>query len=394
MRIRTVSRSVTRLKLYILTVILSISACDGANSPLTSSDAEYHRTPLKDAEFVAQLPVVDLHNDRSFFISGRGIPFADCTGMHICATTLQAGDRYFFSIWRPPAPLIYVGRPWNLSAEQVSQLKSETHFAYVLRAIAEIERQTERRATRDPDSITNPDFKALFLGIEGAYLIDNRPLDNYSDAPEENQLESMLLELKHRGVGYVAPVWSNPNPFGGVSGSSRGLTASGRTLVRLLLKHGFLIDLSHASDQLVRDVHALAGDEYPLFFSHSSVRSICNHPRNLDDRTLELVRQTDGMVGLNFYSPYINCEKGATKADILAHLKYLRDRFGISIIGFGSDFDAYARMPAGMNGPGDLRNLAGELLQSGFSRTEVEAIYFRNLQRVLRKIKPISPNQR
>ena len=58
-----------------------------------------------------------------------------------------------------------------------------------------------------------------------------------------------------------------------------------------------IVALSHVSDDTMRDV--LGGDPMkdwpgsiaPPIFSHSSVRAICPHPRNVPDDILQLVRK-------------------------------------------------------------------------------------------------------
>jgi len=51
---------------------------------------------------------------------------------------------------------------------------------------------------------------------------------------------------------------------------------------------GMLVDLSHVSDQVMHDVLDMVGAP-PVIFSHSSVRFLCNHSRNVPDDVLRKV---------------------------------------------------------------------------------------------------------
>ena len=192
---------------------------------------------------------------------------------------------------------------------------------------------------------------AAILHLEGAEAID----------PAFDTLE-VLYAAGLRSLGLV---WSRPNRFGhGVPfrfpaspDTGPGLTDAGRALVRACNDLGVLVDVSHLNEQGFRDVAAIT--DAPLVATHSAVWAICPMSRNLTDRQLDMIRDSDGMVGVNF-------EVSATRPDghdqpdtplsvIADHVAYLVDRIGIDGVGFGSDFDG-ATMPAAL---GDVSGLRG-----------------------------------
>lgn len=332
--------------------------------------------------FVGALPATDLHNDRSFYLTARRIPWTDCSRASLCLDSYHR-SQFFFALFRPPRPL-RGGAPWGIPAQRAAELNRLSHFQYLELAIRELRAQTRLPVTDDPDLIGSNQALA-YLGLEGAFLL-NEGADDIP--PDEAALDGMLKRLKAAGLSYVGLTWSNANVYAGVAGpGSAGLSARGRTLVRLLIRNGLLIDLSHASDQTVQDVFTLTKGQYPLFFSHSSVRSLCDHPRNLSDPLLDLVRDSGGLVGVNFHSVYVSCSAAADREDVFRHLDYLKRRIGADHAAFGSDFDGLIKLPQGLTHPADLALLARRMIDAGYSRSDIENIYFRNVQRVLRRVR-------
>ena len=341
------------------------------------------------------LPVVDFHNDRSFFLTAREIPWQRCRGVQICADRYRERDRaqYFFALFRPPPP--YTPGRFGLSARQMRRLAGMSHYEYLTRAITDIENQLQLPVTRDPQELGAPGAR-IFLGLEGAFLLDDRRPPRAADGrppPNEEQLRDLLLRLRARGLSYVGLTWSNRNAFAGVAGEAVGLKPAGRRLVLLLRELGLLIDLSHASDQSVRDVRALLGRDYPLFFSHSSARALCDHPRNLGDSLLQLVRETGGLVAVNFHSAYITCSARARRADVVAHVQHIVRVAGILSVALGGDFDGLIQLPAGLGGPPDIYRLAEDLHAGGMSYSDLERLLYRNARRVLARAQALRKTQ-
>jgi len=151
------------------------------------------------------------------------------------------------------------------------------------------------------------------------------------------------------GLRSLGPVWSRSNVFGhgvplrfpGSPDIGDGLTPAGKDLVRLCDELGILIDLSHLNEKGFDDVAAIS--QAPLLATHSNAHALCASTRNLTDRQLHAIRDTGGLVGLNFATFYLR-EDGRASPDMtlepmLRHLDYLLAELGEDRVGLGSDFD-------------------------------------------------------
>ena len=151
------------------------------------------------------------------------------------------------------------------------------------------------------------------------------------------------------GLRSLGPVWSRPTVFGygvpfkfpGTPDTGPGLTEAGKTLIQVCNELGVLIDLSHLNQAGFEDVARLS--KAPLVATHSNVHAITPSPRNLTDRQLEQIRDSGGMVGLNFATSFLRTD-GMAAPDfgfdvMIRHVDYLIDKLGEDHVGLGSDFD-------------------------------------------------------
>jgi membrane dipeptidase len=221
---------------------------------------------------------------------------------------------------------------------------------------------------------------AAVLHFEGA-----EPVDPDLDA---------LHVFYQAGLRSLGLVWSRPNAFGfGVPfryphspDTGPGLTDAGRALVRACNDLGVLIDLAHLNEQGFWDVAALS--QAPLVASHSAAHAICPSTRNLTDRQLDAIRDSDGLVGLNFCVSDLRPD-GALDADtplslLVEHADYLVDRIGLDRVAFGSDFDG-ATMPRDLADATGLPALLAALAARGYDEPALRKLAHENWQRVLRQ---------
>lgn len=210
---------------------------------------------------------------------------------------------------------------------------------------------------------------AAVLHIEGAEAID-----------EELYFLDVLYAAGLRSIG---PVWSRTNIFGyGVPfrfphspDLGPGLTDAGKRLVAACNAKRILIDLSHITERGFWDVAELS--TAPLVATHSNVHALTPSPRNLTAEQLKAIRDSDGMVGLNFATGFLRPD-GQMRADtdielMVRHLDALIEALGETRVGLGSDFDG-ALIPAPIADATGLPRLFDALSAHGFDQKLLEKI--------------------
>jgi membrane dipeptidase len=221
---------------------------------------------------------------------------------------------------------------------------------------------------------------AAIFHIEGAEAID----------PDLNTLEV----LYQAGLRSLGPVWSRTTIFGhGVpfrypsdGDIGPGLTDHGLRLVKRCNELGVMIDLSHLNEAGFWDV--ARHSTKPLVATHSNVHAISAHSRNLTDKQLDAIAESDGMVGLNFAVAFLR-KDGKMLADVpleqmIRHLDYLIDRMGEDRVGFGSDYDG-AVVPEPLTSCAGLPDLRAAMQAHGYSDALMTKLCHGNWLRVLEK---------
>ncbi len=204
----------------------------------------------------------------------------------------------------------------------------------------------------------------------------------------------MLDVLHAAGLRSLGPVWSRANAFGtGVPfrfpsspDVGPGLTDAGKALVRACNRLKILVDLSHLNEKGFRDVAAVS--EAPLVATHSNVHAISASARNLTDWQLGAIRDTRGMVGLNFARGFLRPD-GSMMQDagldtVLRHVDALLEKLGEDGVGLGSDFDG-AQIPSAIGDVSGLPRLIEAFERHGFGRELVEKIAWKNWVDVLER---------
>jgi membrane dipeptidase len=219
---------------------------------------------------------------------------------------------------------------------------------------------------------------APVLHVEGAEAIDT---------------DFQLLEVLHQaGLRSLGPVWSRSNVFGhGVPFSfpaspdtGPGLTDAGKELIRACNRLRILIDLSHLNEKGFWDIAAIT--DAPLIATHSNAHAICNHARNLTNKQLDDIRESGGMVGVNYAVNFIRPDgkrDDNTPLDqVVDHVDYLIQRLGEDHVGLGSDFDG-ATIPKDLSSAAALPNLVAAMKARQYGDALIAKICSENWLRVL-----------
>ena len=346
---------------------------------------------------MAKFKIFDGHNDTLLrFYQNDDVTYSDflreMDGGHIDLVRARKGGFAggFFAVWTPNLESRIAPDSMPDTSKPYSPPPVEHQYAQgvALRMMADLFRLEEESAgqvkvVRSADELQaciDKDVFAAILHMEGAEAIDE---------------DLNALEVFYRaGMRSLGIVWSRPTIFGhGVPISfpstpdiGPGLTDAGARLVKRCNELGILIDLSHMNEAGFWDVAALS--DAPLVATHSNAHAICPISRNLTDKQLDAIKASDGMVGLNFATGFLN-EDGAWDSDrgldvMVRHLDYLVERLGESRVGLGSDYDG-ARVPEAVGDVSMLPNLTAALQAAGYNEALLNKLAHENWLRVLRQ---------
>jgi membrane dipeptidase len=229
---------------------------------------------------------------------------------------------------------------------------------------------------------------AVVLHMEGAEAI-GRDLD---------ELETLYAA----GVRSIGPVWSRPTIFGegvpfrfpATPDIGEGLTERGIALVKACNALGVMVDVSHLNEKGFWDVVRIS--DAPVVATHSNAHVICPVSRNLTDAQMDAIRDSEGLVGLNFATFFLR-EDGRRNADtplatMTRHLDHMLEKLGPRGVALGSDFDG-AFIPAAITDASGLPNLVEAMQAAGYGEDLVDRICYRNWLDVLaRTLKSASPS--
>jgi membrane dipeptidase len=196
-----------------------------------------------------------------------------------------------------------------------------------------------------------------------------------------------LYAFHAMGLRSIGPVWSRPTVFGhGVPfafpsspDTGPGLTEAGLDLIRACNELKIMVDLSHLNEKGFNDVARIS--DAPLVATHSNAHDVTPSSRNLTDRQLAMIRESNGMVGLNFATVFLRPD-GRKSPDmgwepVLRHLDHLLANLGEDRVGLGSDFDG-ATLPQGIGDVTGLPALQAAMRAHGYGEALIAKISQQN----------------
>ena len=384
--------------------------------------AQNTRTPVVLSESTRKLHdsamLFDGHNDLPWAFRERGTPSFEklnignpAPELHTDIERLKRGGvkAQFWSVYVPVSA--------RLNGEALLQTLEQIGFVDAM-----VKRYPETflfcRSTTDIDRAIKEGKIASLIGIEGGHSI-------------ENSL-SVLEKLYELGARYMTLTHSATLDWADAStdeAKNGGLTEFGEQVVLRMNELGMLVDLSHVSDETMRD--ALRVTKAPVIFSHSSARAICDHPRNVPDEILPLVKANRGVIMVNFYSGFVAPEAGEryqelqneTEAwkeagdkesvikdkttawrkthplrrgsihDVVDHIDHLVKLIGDDYVGIGSDFDGVDSLPEQLEDVSKYPLITQELVNRGYSEESIRKILGKNVMRVFREAEAVAKDR-
>ena len=369
-------------------------------------------------EILKTVPLFDGHNDTPWQYGNRAdysfesLDFTDMSGLedplHTDIVRLREGQ---------------VGAQW-WSIYTSPNTPEEESVAHAIKLIDFVHRMAAEYPETFEVAYTTNDVKRIFkegkiaslMGLEGGHAIAN-----------STAILRMFYEL---GIRYMTLThgrtldWADSATDTPTHG---GLTELGQEIVVEMNRIGMLADLSHVTPDVMRQVYDIS--DAPLFFSHSSARGLCDHPRNVPDDVLDLVKDSNGIVMVTFVETFISEERRqffaeraayqrkteylhpgqpekvenfmkewddareapkSTLEQVADHIDYIRDRIGVDHIGIGSDYDGIPTLPTGLEDVSTMPHLFAELLSRGYTDEELRKIAGENMIRVMRDTEKVA----
>lgn len=239
----------------------------------------------------------------------------------------------------------------------------------------------------DIAAITRADRIAVVFDLE-----DSRPLDDNLDN---------LATLADLGVRTLVPTYNHVNGAGSgcLDTTDGGLTTWGRSIIAEMNSVGIVADGSHCSARTGLDMCEFSTG--PVIYSHSCMRTVWDHPRNITDEQARACAATGGVIGVTGVGIFLGPNTPTLEA-ITRHLEYTVDLVGIDHVGISTDFsfdyadfldeltrnpelfdDSYTRWgPIQWMAPETLLTLGAHLAQRGWRDADIHAVLGGNFYRV------------
>jgi membrane dipeptidase len=337
------------------TTITEITGGENFNTLLTS----VHRAAI----------MADLHNDiLSKMLTDTSYHFANHnTYNHTDIPRLKLGgvDIQFFVAWVSPTQ--YPGNPYEKTIEMFDIFYNE--------------------AALNPD-----DLQIAFNPDEALSIIDNGKIAGVlcveGGHSIENSIEK-LADLYNLGMRYLTITWNNSTDWAVAAADPNsatvGLSEFGREVIRAMDSLGIIIDVSHTGIKTIEDILEVTTN--PIIATHSGVRALRNHYRNLYDNQIIAIANSGGVIGVVFYPPFLSSNSSTVNINtVVQHINYIVNLVGVDYVAIGSDFDGIESTPAGLEDVSKFPALTLRLLQEGYSHEDVYKILGGNFLRVFNEV--------
>ncbi|RMC36688.1 dipeptidase [Paracoccus alkanivorans] len=279
------------------------------------------------------------------------------------------------------------GAPDNITPLFMGQLRPvRSWFSLRERALVQAE-NLQRMAEEAPELLriirTRGDLAELLADRAGGERVLGVMLGSEGGHPLEGDLANLDV-LYDAGFRLMGLTHFFDNELGGSlhgeGGSGAGLTEFGHQVVAAMMEKGMVIDLAHASPQMVEDVLAIEGTR-PIL-SHTGIHEQCASHRNLQDALVKRIADKGGVIGIGYWADVV-C--GRTPADIAAAIRAAIALVGEDHVSLGSDYDGSVGVPFDA---AHLSALTQALMDAGLSKPQIAKVMGGNMMRYLADILP------
>ena len=348
---------------------------------------------------------LDTHNDIDVKNFTDSLNYSQNTDTQVNLPKMQAGalDVSWFIVYTKQGDLTQQG--YKKAADN-AQSKFDA-----IRRLTQVYAPTKiglATSSKEVDSLRKMGKKVAMIGVENAYPIglDTASVKRYYD------MGARYMSLAHNGHNQFSD--SNTGEFDNTA-KYGGISTLGKQIIDKMNYYGIMVDISHPSKEAIRQT--IAHSKAPVIASHSSARSLSDHPRNLDDEQLQWVKESGGVVQTVALAAFVNKEKDAAYkkakdsllkidpkasletiknstppvnvSDFVDHIDYIKNKIGIDHVGISSDFDGGGGIE-GWQDASQTYNITLELVRRGYNEQEIGKIWSGNLLRVLDRTQEVA----
>ncbi len=408
-------------------VLLAVGGCAGSAVPIASAPAIHARVMTLDTH--VDINPANFRTDTANYAGRLPRTQVDITKME------EGGLDAAFLI-------VYVGQSPDLDQAGYARALAQAldKFAAIHRLVDTLApaRTGLARSAADARRIHASGRKVIFIGIENGFPVGS----DLTNVARFHALGGRYMSLAHNGHSQLSD--SNTGERDGVW-LHNGLSAMGRAVISEMNRVGMMIDISHPSKASMMQTLALT--RAPVIASHSGVRAICDHSRNLDDEQLRALAANGGVVQLVAFNGYVKCDpkrdalrdaaiaelrkefgitavgrqavseqvaalpddrrnvylsrqeeivsrrypsdQAATVSDFVDHIDHVVQLVGVEHAGISSDFDGGGGVD-GWRTAAETGNVTAELVRRGYSEKEIGMIWSGNLLRVLERVEAVA----
>ena len=260
----------------------------------------------------------------------------------------------FMVAYLPQVPLD--SPDYKQKAEEAHNVAVETF----MRLREQVDKYPEKVRFNTQLSGIKPQVVNVCFGLENGFALagDIRNVKKFYD------MGVRYITLCHNGDNDLCDSARGNNTHG-------GLSDFGREVISEMNRLGMMVDVSHAADSTIEQ--AIEFSTQPIMATHTSAKTLCDHPRNMSDELIVKLAKSGGRIHVCLYNYFLAKDGQADINTICDHIDYMVKLVGSEHVGVGSDFDGGGGV-LGCNDSSELINITMELIRRGYSDEDVKNI--------------------
>ncbi|MFO0660508.1 MAG: membrane dipeptidase [Polyangiaceae bacterium] len=218
-----------------------------------------------------------------------------------------------------------------------------------------------------------------FIGIQGGNALDSS-LDDLDLIPDNAILRITIVHLSSSKIGVTS------SPLAG--SASQGLSTFGKDYVRRLNEKKIFVDLAHINRAGFFDAFEVHDQSQPLIVTHTGIKGVHDHWRNLDDEQIRAIAGTGGTIGIMYQSDFLGDPwLGGKAASIVDHMAHVIKVAGDDYVSLGSDWDGAILPPRDMPTCLELPKVVQIMLDRGWKPERIQKILGGNALRTIEALR-------